>query len=328
MKAPDQPDETVTEPKPVTKWAPIVGLWRFEDGAVVFRGPQPDQPPQNPYGLCVSDVRFSGGEISATVQFPRAEPDALTIPDASAYVMLGYRSPTDEYFAVGLAGYQYAYTITHFDPAYGWRPLANAGSRANLVADRPYQVRTQIAGQKVILEVDGVRVLERVLDKPLPNGQLGLFAWGTREVTFSGVSFNVTEEQRTAFVVMAFASPYLELYEDVIKRVAKEKEFNLYPYNVGEVAGPGVIIDDIVRGIATAKLVIAEITPPNVNVFYELGYAHALNKDTILLADKSKEKDLPFDVRHRRCIFYENSIGGKSKVEDALRKHLRAIRDK
>lgn len=324
MKSQDQPDEPIVTP--VTKWAPIVGLWTFEEGDVVFRGPQPEQPRQNPYGLCVSDVRFSGGEISVTIRFPSAEKGSGIPWDASAYVMLGYRSPAHEYFAVGLGGDQFAYTVTHFDPAQGWLGLANAGSKSNLMPERPYQMSTQVVGQKVILEVDGVRVLERVLDKPLPNGQMGLFAWGRREVKFSGVSFSVSKEQRTAFVVMAFASPYLELYEAVIKPIAQEPEFALYPYNVGEVAGPGgVILDDIVRGIAEAKVVIAEITPPKENVFYEVGYAHALNKPTILLADKSKEKDLPFDIKGYRCIFYENSIAGKNKVQDALRKHLRAI---
>ena len=33
-----------------------------------------------------------------------------------------------------------------------------------------------------------------------------------------------------------------------------------------------------------AKVVIAEITAPNQNVYYEIGFAHALNKPTILLA--------------------------------------------
>jgi nucleoside 2-deoxyribosyltransferase len=61
--------------------------------------------------------------------------------------------------------------------------------------------------------------------------------------------------------------------------------------------------------IDPAKVVIAEITVPNQNVFYELGYAHALNKPTILLAEKGRE--LPFDVHGYRCLFYENSIGGK-----------------
>jgi len=72
-----------------------------------------------------------------------------------------------------------------------------------------------------------------------------------------------------------------------------------------------------------AKIVIAEITAPNQNVFYELGYAHALKKPTILLAEHGKT--LPFDVSGYRCLFYENSIGGKRKVEEALDKHLKAI---
>jgi len=63
-------------------------------------------------------------------------------------------------------------------------------------------------------------------------------------------------------------------------------------------------------------VVIAEITAPNQNAFYELGYARALNKPTILLAEQRRQ--LPFDVRGYRCLFYENTIGG-------LHKHLKAI---
>jgi nucleoside 2-deoxyribosyltransferase len=70
-------------------------------------------------------------------------------------------------------------------------------------------------------------------------------------------------------------------------------------------------------------MIIAEITPPNQNVFYELGYVHALRKPTILLADRDKQ--LPFDISGYRCLFYENTIGGKAKVEEGLRKHLDAI---
>jgi hypothetical protein len=87
--------------------------------------------------------------------------------------------------------------------------------------------------------------------------------------------------------------------------------------------GPVIILEDITEGIVESKIVIAEITPPNQNVFYELGYAHALKKPTILLAESGK--NLPFDISGYRCLFYENSIGGKRKVEEGLRKHLDAI---
>ena len=70
-------------------------------------------------------------------------------------------------------------------------------------------------------------------------------------------------------------------------------------------------------------MIIAEITAPNQNVFYELGYAHALNKPTVLLAQRGKE--LPFDIRSYRVIFYEDTIGGKPVVEKTLRTHLHSI---
>jgi nucleoside 2-deoxyribosyltransferase len=72
-------------------------------------------------------------------------------------------------------------------------------------------------------------------------------------------------------------------------------------------------------------VIIAEITPVNANVFYELGYAHALEKPTILLANRKTEK-LPFDVSGYRVIFYDDTIGGKSNIESTLTEHLKNIR--
>ncbi len=61
----------------------------------------------------------------------------------------------------------------------------------------------------------------------------------------------------------------------------------------------------------------------NANVFYELGYAHALGKPTILLAQRDSK--LPFDIQSFRVVFYNDSIGGKVEVERNLKKHLEAI---
>jgi hypothetical protein len=72
-------------------------------------------------------------------------------------------------------------------------------------------------GQKLLLEVDDIQVLEHVLDTPTPQGQLGLFAWGTGRVEFKNAS--VRTEPGTAFVVIQFSDPYQTLYADVIKPV-------------------------------------------------------------------------------------------------------------
>ena len=63
----------------------------------------------------------------------------------------------------------------------------------------------------------------------------------------------------------------------------------------------------------------------NPNVFYELGYAHALQKPTILLADIDKRDRLPFDISGYRTIFYSNTIAGKKEIESHLRKYMENI---
>jgi len=180
-------------------------------------------------------------------------------------------------------------------------------------------VKVRVRGQNLSLEIDGVRVLHHVLETPLPQGQLGLFSWGTGPVSFHDIQLSAFEPK--VFVVMQFTAPYQELFEDVIRPVCKE--FRLDAFHAGEKFGPGLILEDIVAGLVESQIIIAEITPANQNVFYELGYAHALKKPTIMLAEKGKS--LPFDIGGYRCLFYENSIAGKRKVEDGLRRHLQAI---
>ena len=293
--------------KDITNWAAIVGVWDFANGRCVYKSPDETSAP-HPLGICVSNIQFSEGTVRTTVSFSETE------NDMAGRVLLGYRSPADPYVLVGFGGHGRAYTIYHYEPAFGWRGVAFAGSQKNLVADRPYNLCVRVQGQRILLEVDSVQVLDHALQTPIPQGQLGLSTWGNGSVVFKDTA--VGQKPGTVFVVMQFSDPYQDLYSDVIRRVIEESDYNLHSYHVGEVFGPGIILDDIVRGIIEAKIIIAEITPPNQNVFYELGYAHAFNKPTILLADKDKQ--LPFDIRGYRCLFYENTIAGKGKVEPNL----------
>jgi nucleoside 2-deoxyribosyltransferase len=117
----------------------------------------------------------------------------------------------------------------------------------------------------------------------------------------------------------------MEIHEEVIKTVCDE--FGLGAHRADETYGPGLIIEDVTREISESQFVIAEITPPNPNVYYEIGFAHAIKKPVILLADKEKEK-LPFDVSGFRTLFYQNSIAGKRKFEEGLRKNIAALLQK
>jgi Nucleoside 2-deoxyribosyltransferase len=304
---------TSADVKSVTNLAAIVGRWKIKNGRAVCEGPE---RPEWPYGLCASNVRFLEGEAQVTVR--RTKGAGLI----DGRIVFGYRSVKHEYFTVGLHSEGKAFQIVNFNPAIGWYPIAEAGLAANLAVGRPITFRVLIRGQRVSLEVDGVRVLEYVLPMSLPYGQLGLYSWLRQGGGMEFTNFSANAVRGDAFVVMQF-SGFEELYTDVIEPLTKQ--FGLRPYRADQVYGPGSILEDIIRGIETAQIVIAEITPTNENVFYEVGYAHALKKPTILLAEKDKK--LPFDLSGFRCLFYENSIGGKRKVEEGLRKHLQAILD-
>ena len=75
-----------------------------------------------------------------------------------------------------------------------------------------------------------------------------------------------------------------------------------------------------------ASIIIADITMDNPNVFYELGYSHAIGKNTILLADAEKRQKMPFDISGFRTIFYSNSIAGKREIERNLNNYIETIK--
>ena len=112
------------------------------------------------------------------------------------------------------------------------------------------------------------------------------------------------KDDDTCFVMMPFAAPiggyYAQIYERAILKAG------LKPVRADdEIFGPGKIIDQIYRGISEAKVLVAELTTKNPNVFYELGLAHALNKPVVLVS--ATANDNPFDIRHIRVIFYDTN---------------------
>jgi hypothetical protein len=296
--------------QPITNWAALAGHWTFEKARATYT--KPTTQSSTPFGLAISDARLRDGTVSAQVTLGR---DGET----TAGIVLGY-SGEQGYVAGQLGAYNAAYAISEFLPAVGWRGIAVAGAITNLDRARNYNLEDTVQGQRVTLVVDNVQVIEHLIPSPLAGDQVGLYAWGANEVQFGNVAYE--RRQPMAFVAMPFSDPYDTVYREVIRAVALEEGLDVV--RVDEVTGPGIIFEDIKQQIENASIVIAEISAPNQNVYYELGYAHALNKPTILLARRSQEL-LPFDIRSYRVIFYDDSIGGKPAVERELRKHLRTV---
>jgi hypothetical protein len=79
------------------------------------------------------------------------------------------------------------------------------------------------------------------------------------------------------------------------------------------------IIQDVVSLICKASVVICDLTGRNPNVFYEMGIAHTLGKDVIMITQNAQ--DVPFDVAHIRHIRYlPNGEGMTSLTSDVTRR--------
>jgi hypothetical protein len=150
--------------------------------------------------------------------------------------------------------------------------------------------------------------------------QVGLFAESHGDVKFTNFKIDVVKSR--AFVAMQFNTPANEdLFTQVVKPVCTE--IGLEAFKANDIFAPGLVIADIVQQIRESRVVIAEVSVANPNVYYEIGYADALAKPVILLAFKGTS--LPFDVQAYRTIFYENTIGGKDHVTEELAKYLQTI---
>ena len=130
----------------------------------------------------------------------------------------------------------------------------------------------------------------------------------------------------TCFVMQPFAAPLGGYYEKVFKPAIEKA--GLLPVRAdAEIFGTGKIIDQVWRGINAAKVLVAELTSRNPNVFYELGLAHALRKPVVLVS--SNEADVPFDLQHIRVIYYDvtDPFWGTKLVEKVAENILSALKN-
>lgn len=112
---------------------------------------------------------------------------------------------------------------------------------------------------------------------------------------------STTSPIHTSFVISPFGEPFDTYFAHIVKPALEE--CGLYAIRGDSLYRPTTIVDDIWQGIREAKLLIAELTDRNPNVFYELGLAHAISKPVILIA-KSID-DVPFDLRSIRVLVYD-----------------------
>ena len=130
----------------------------------------------------------------------------------------------------------------------------------------------------------------------------------------------------TCFVMMPFSDPLGAYYEKIYKPAIEKA--GLVPVRAdNEIFGTGKIMDQVWSGINSAKVLVAELTSRNPNVFYELGLAHAEHKPVVLVS--SNEEDVPFDLQHIRVIYYDvrDPFWGNKLIDKIAENVLSAIKN-
>jgi hypothetical protein len=113
-----------------------------------------------------------------------------------------------------------------------------------------------------------------------------------------------TQPKPFVFVLMPFDSAFDDIYKFGIKGAADD--VGAYAERVDEQMYAGGILDRIFNQISKADAIVADMTGRNPNVFYEVGYAHALGKVVLLLTQNAD--DIPFDLKHQPHIVYGGKI--------------------
>lgn len=269
----------------------------------------PTGVPQPPYAFIRSNVEFEEGDIS--FEF------CMENDGSACLVGFNIGQQVELYAGVNATGAQYGFSTVSNGQ---WDFKNSSGFGSQLQTLEWHKLKIHVKGSILDLFIDDVKIVST--SHIVSRSPIGMFLQGEGNVQVKNFEVNTTK--RTCFVVMQFSDEYNMLYTDVIKPTCES-----YGYSVvraDDYYTSGLIIDDITKSIKESALIIADITPDNPNVFYEVGFAHGIDKPTILLSDRKREK-LPFDLSGFRTLFYDNSIGGKSIIEERLCKHLDAIVD-
>jgi hypothetical protein len=142
---------------------------------------------------------------------------------------------------------------------------------------------------------------------------------------FGPVTYSV--DNRLAFVLMPFRADLTEIYNTVIKPTIENEKTGLICRRADDFKTNKAIILDIWKAICEARVVIADLTGVNPNVMYELGIAHTIGKETVLIyqCNSGEEPKFPFDISHIRRIEYEDSAVGGAKLKNDLADTIESI---
>lgn len=133
-------------------------------------------------------------------------------------------------------------------------------------------------------------------------------------------------DSKEVFVLIPFKEIFQTFYYNVIKPVVESLGYSIS--KADEDLRVGEVIKQILESIQNSRLVIADVSGKNPNVFYELGFAHGIHKKVLIITQSSE--DIPFDISHIRYFTYlynQDFTLSKEQFYQTLKKNLEVMED-
>jgi hypothetical protein len=224
-----------------------------------------------------------------------------------------FQDPNNYYYA-GIGGHGGRFFIAKMENGQG-QSLRTTGRSGSIKSRVPYRIMVRCVGDRITLTHNGITQLS-VSDDTFIAGPWGFHTWKS-QVEFKLAVVEAVKP--TCFVIMPFAPEFDDVYQ-IIHETVENHRFQCVRADERYLSGP--IIEDVFDQIQRADLIVADFTGKNANVFYEAGYANALRKPVVQIAQSVS--DLPFDVRHLRTFSYNTKILGDRKLAHDLSEAIRA----
>lgn len=136
--------------------------------------------------------------------------------------------------------------------------------------------------------------------------------------------FRISDPERIEPTLVSAMMPFDPRFDGVYAKLQEiAEELGLRCRRADDIWENPEVIQDVVSLIDHSQAIVCDCSGRNANVFYEIGIAHSLGREVILITQNAA--DIPFDLRHLRYVEYLNNGEGLTALGAAVRQRLEIL---